>query len=118
MSLFTRRINYVETSVYVGHLLAEWRAISSELRRAKIFQRLCTAVLRLALCGDEDLWFNEPKNDQDFAPSSEQKKHGVIQEWPAGTMLYRTRRADTWEDYTRLVLKPTVELARLFKVRG
>lgn len=105
-------INYVETRVYVGHLLAEWRAISSELRKERrFFSDYARQFFDSLFAGIEDLWFYVPKNDQDFAPSSEQKKHGVIQEWPAGTMLYRTRRADTWEDYTRLVLKPTVELA-------
>lgn len=104
-------INYVQTNVHVGHLLETWRAISSELRKERrFFSDRAREFFDWLFAGIEDLWFYKPKEGKDFAPSSEQKKLGVIQEWPAGTVLYRTRRADTREDYTRLVLKPTVEL--------
>jgi len=100
-------INYVQTPVYVDHLLYEWREISSELRKERrFFSDRAREFFDWLFVGIEDLRLE----GKDFAPSSEQKKLGVIQEWPAGTVLYRTRRADRREDYTRLVLKPTVEL--------
>jgi hypothetical protein len=105
-------INYVQTRVYVGHLYDEWRAISSELKtERRFFSDRARKFFDWLFAGIEDLWFYEPKDDPDFTPLSERKKLGVIQEWSTGTVLYRTRRADTREDYTRLVLKPAVELA-------
>jgi len=105
-------INYVQTRVYVGHLYEEWRAISSELRtERRFFSDRARKFFDWLFAGIEDLWFYEPNEDQDSTPLSERAKLGVIQERPAGTVLYRARRADTREDYSRLVLKPSVELA-------
>ncbi len=105
-------INYVQTCVFVGHLFEEWHAISRELRtERRFFSDRARKFFDWLFAGVEDLWFSEPNDDQDFTPLSESKKLGVIQEFPAGTIFYRTRRADTREDYTRLVLKPAVELA-------
>jgi len=111
-SFYASDINYVQTRVYVGHLYKEWRAISSELKtERRFFSDRARKFFDWLFAGIEDLWFYEPKKDQDPTPLSERTRLGVIQEWPAGTVLYRTRRADTREDCTRLVLKPAVELA-------
>jgi hypothetical protein len=109
---FASDISYVQTRVYVGHLYEEWRAISSELRtERRFFSDRARKFFDWLFAGIEDLWFYEQKEDQDSTLLSEGTKLGVIQELPAGAVLYRARRADTREDYTRLVLKPALELA-------
>src|SRR5207247_2668774 len=105
-------INYLQTRVYVGHLYEEWRAISGELKtERRFFSDRARKFFDWLFEGVEDLWFYENKDEQDFTPLSDRKKLGVIQEWPTGTALFRARRADTREDYTRLVLNPASELA-------
>ena len=105
-------INYVQTRVYVGHLYDEWRSIGNELRtERRFFSDRARNFFDWLFAGIEELWFYEPNDGHGFNLFSEPVKLGVIQEWPKGTVLYRARRADTPEDYTRLVLKPTVELA-------
>jgi len=105
-------VNYVQTRVYVGHLYEEWRAISSELKtERRFFSDRARKFFDWLFEGVEGLWFYETKEEADLVPLADRKKLGVIQEWPAGIVLFRTRRADTRDDYTRLVLNPKDELA-------
>jgi len=109
---YEQHVNYVETRVYVGHLYDEWRAISDELKtERRFFSDRARKFFDWLFSGIEDLWFYEGKESPIPIPLSELKKLGVIQEWPGGTVVFRARRADTREDYTRLMLNPAVELA-------
>jgi hypothetical protein len=95
-------INYVETPVYVEHLYEEWRAILSELRtERRFFSDHARKFFEWLFERIEDLRFVGNREDQS----------GVTQDLPAATVLFRARRADTEEDYTRMVLNPDVELA-------
>lgn len=105
-------INYVEKRIYVGHLHEEWHAITSELRtERRFFSDRARKFFDWLFEGIEDLWFYEPNEDREPKLLLEPAKLGVIQQWPAGTVLYRSRRADTCKDYTQQVLNPPVELA-------
>lgn len=105
-------ISYVQTRVYVGHLYEQWRAITDEIRtERRFFSDRAREFFDWLFEGIEDLWFYEPNEGKVLTLLSDQTKLGVIQQWPAGTVLYRARRADTRDDYTRMVLKPAVELS-------
>ncbi len=104
-------ISYVQTRVYVGHLYEEWQAIRDELKtERRFFSDRARKFFDWLFEGVEDLWFYE-ENQTPGTPLADLKKLGVIQEWAAGKALFRARRADTREDYTRLVLEPEIELA-------
>lgn len=97
--------SYVETRVYVGHLYEEWNAISDELRsERRFFSERARKFFDWLFDGIEDLWFYESKGKT-------KKKTGVVQDWAVKTPVFRARRADTEEDYTRVVLTPSIELA-------
>jgi hypothetical protein len=109
---FATETNYVPTRVHVGHLYEEWWAIGNELRtERRFFSDRARKFFDWLFAGVEDLWFYGPKGGDSSKLGSDGRKLGVIQEFPAGTVLYRARRADTRDDYTRLVLKPELELA-------
>ncbi len=104
--------NYVPTQVHVGHLYDEWRAISNELRtERRFFSDRARKFFDWLFAEIEDLRFYEENGDPSSMPLMRGKKLSVIQEWPRGKVLYRARRADTRDDYTRFVLSPSSELS-------
>jgi RES domain len=105
---------YDDSSLYEGrelevdHLHKKWKAISNEIgSQRRFFNKTSHEFFDWLFVGIEDLWFLEKNSTL----PSEQPKTRVIQEWPAGTILYRARRADTKDDYTKLLVNPSEELA-------
>ncbi len=104
-------INYEQMPIDVSHLYGQWNAILNEIRTERRFlSDRAREFFDWLFDGIENLFY-EPNKDQGSMSLPVRAKLGVIQEWSAGTILFRARRADTREDYTRVVLKPFKELA-------
>lgn len=113
-SFYDQTVNYEETPVYIGNLYEEWNAISEELKtQRRFFSDRARAFFDWLFDEVERLWFYAKGGEIDFSDASKEKrppKSGVILEWPAGTSVYRARRADTKDDYSRILLSPEKEL--------
>lgn len=114
-SFYDETVNYEETPVYIGDLYEKWNAISDELKtQRRFFSDRAREFFDWLFDEVESLWLYAKGGEIDFSGAGDKKKPhklGVIHEWPAGASVYRARRADTMDDFTRILLSPQRELA-------
>ncbi len=108
-------LNYVEIPIDSTDLYVEWEGISHEIKNhRRFFCDNAREFFDLLFEGLEDLWFDVKEKEIDSSSTkkmNEPVRQCVVHEWPAGTPVYRSRRADSSEDYNRIMLNPHVELA-------
>lgn len=108
-------LNYVETPINSTDHYVEWEGIIHELRNhRRFFCDNAREFFDLLFEGLEDLWFYVKTKEIDSSGTEkkdEPVRQCVVHEWPAGTIIYRSRRAGSSEDYNRIMLNPHVELA-------
>jgi uncharacterized CHY-type Zn-finger protein len=106
---------YQSIPVDVGELYGQWNAISDDLKkRRRFFSNTAKEFFDWLFEGLEDLWLYAEDLTPDLSATNERNKLerlGVVIEWPAGTTIFRGRRADNIADYTRILLNPHVELS-------
>jgi hypothetical protein len=112
-AFYDETVNYEETPVYIGDLYEEWNAISNELKaQRRFFSDRAREFFDWLFDEVESLWFYGGEVDfSDAGGKKKPHKSSVIHQWPAGTSVYRSRRADTADDYTRILSFPQTELA-------